>query len=51
LTFQFSRPTKNQIILSGINEHNDSIYVVLNKIPKKYLLKEANDGRGKPIKL
>jgi len=51
LVLQFSRPNKDQVILSGVNERNDSIYVVLNKMPKKYLLKEASDGRGKPIKL
>ncbi len=51
LTLQFTRPSVNQIVLSGVNERKDSIYVVLNKIPKKYLLIEASEGRGKPIKL
>ncbi|MEH3112377.1 DoxX family protein [Pedobacter terrae] len=36
------------IVLSGINEHRDSIYAELNRINKKYLLFE---GRRKPIKL
>ncbi len=48
----FSRPTRNRVILSGRNEKNDSIYVVLDKIEKKYLLEEAvGTGRSKAIKL
>lgn len=36
------------IVLKGINEKKDSVYAVLEKINKKYLLFE---GRRKPIKL
>ncbi|GAA4333251.1 hypothetical protein GCM10023149_39900 [Mucilaginibacter gynuensis] len=36
------------IIVQGVNEHRDSVYAVLDKITKKYLLFE---GRRKPIKL
>ncbi|GAB3782872.1 hypothetical protein GCM10028818_39630 [Spirosoma horti] len=31
----------NQLVLSGLNERRDSVYVVLNKLNKKYLLNEA----------
>jgi hypothetical protein len=36
----YERPDPNKIILSGLNERNDSIYVVLKKIDKKYPLEE-----------
>lgn len=51
LVLNYQRPTKDRIILNGLDYKGDSIYVVLDRIPKKYLLKEASDGRGKPIKL
>jgi hypothetical protein len=43
----YSRPTPTRIILSGINEFKDSIYVVLDKQDKKYPLVE---GRQTAIK-
>ena len=43
----YSRPTETRIILSGINEFKDSIYVVLDKLDKKYPLVE---GRQTSIK-
>ncbi|MCW3093426.1 MAG: hypothetical protein JWP81_4495 [Ferruginibacter sp.] len=46
-TLHYSRPTQNRIILSGINEFKDSIYVVLDKAEKKYPLVE---GRQTNIK-
>ena len=46
LTLRLSRPTASRLILSGRNENSDSIYVVLDKLPKKYLLEEAA-GRGR----
>jgi uncharacterized membrane protein YphA (DoxX/SURF4 family) len=51
LKLRFKRPAQGRFVLEGVNEQNDSIYVVLNKIPKKYLIIESNGGRGKPIKL
>ncbi len=36
----YSRPSDARIILSGLNEFNDSIYVVLDKSNKKYPLYE-----------
>jgi len=43
----YSRPTGTRIILSGINEFKDSIYVILDKVDKKYPLVE---GRQTDIK-
>ncbi|WP_233219027.1 DoxX family protein [Adhaeribacter arboris] len=52
LTLKYERPNANQIILSGLNEKNELVYVVLEKINKKYLLDEvAREGRQKPMKL
>jgi len=42
----YSKPTDTRIILSGINEFNDSIYVVLDKVEQLYPLYE---GRSKEI--
>jgi hypothetical protein len=42
----YTNPTQNRIILSGTNEFNDSIYVVLDKVEQKYPLYE---GREKPV--
>ncbi len=42
----YSQPTGKRIVLAGINEFKDSIYVVLDKIEQKYPLYE---GRGKPV--
>lgn len=42
----------NTLLLWGANQHNDSVHVVLNRIPKKYLLKEAaGAGRQAAISL
>ena len=48
LQLTYTRPDSATIILSGIDQHKDSIYVVLNKLHKKYpvLL-----GRRKTLKL
>jgi hypothetical protein len=40
----YERPTESRIILSGRNEFKDSIYVVLDRLDKKYPL---NEGRLK----
>jgi hypothetical protein len=48
----FTRPNASQLILAGTNEKNDSLYVVLDKINKKYLLEEAaREGRRKGLTL
>lgn len=44
LELQFSRPDTSTIILSGIDQRRDSIYVVLNKINKKYPIQLGRRG-------
>lgn len=52
LVLRYERTPDSKIILSGTNEKNDSINVVLQKRDKKYLLKEVEKyGRRKPLKL
>jgi hypothetical protein len=36
LVWAFTRPSATRIIISGLNEHKDSIYVVLDKVKKDY---------------
>ena len=48
LSLKYTRPDTSTIILSGIDRNKDSIYVVLNKINKKYPLLL---GRRKVLKL
>lgn len=43
----YERPSKSRIILSGINEHKDSIYVVLDKKDRKYPLYEGKQSNIK----
>lgn len=43
----YERPTKTRIILSGINEQKDSIYVVLDKKDRKYPLYEGQKSKIK----
>jgi hypothetical protein len=46
----YTRPDDQTFILSGI-AGKDSVYAVLDKVNKKYLLQEAAKGRDKAIKL
>ncbi|TXK49274.1 DoxX family protein [Pontibacter qinzhouensis] len=48
LQLTYKRPDENTLVLSGKNENNDSIHVVLKKIHKKYMMFE---GRRKPVKI
>ncbi len=48
LFLTYSRPNDSTLALSGINENNDSIQVVLSRINKKYLMQE---GRRRPVKI
>lgn len=41
----YERPTQNRIILQGINECKDSIYVVLDRSDKKYPLVEGRQSK------
>ncbi|GGC12667.1 hypothetical protein GCM10011386_00400 [Parapedobacter defluvii] len=43
-SLRISRPTDDRVILSGLNEFRDSIYVVLDRIHKKYPLVEGRDS-------
>jgi hypothetical protein len=47
-SLSYSRPDNVTIILTGVNQQNDSVHVVLHKVTRKYLL---NEGRRKPIKI
>ncbi|TWI95285.1 hypothetical protein JN11_04399 [Mucilaginibacter frigoritolerans] len=48
LVLKYSRPDTATIILTGINQQKDSVYVVLNKLDKKYPL---SMGRRRVLKL
>ncbi|MCD0488689.1 DoxX family protein [Pedobacter sp. MC2016-14] len=48
LFLTYKRPNDSTIVLSGLNEKQDSIHVVLAKINKKYMMFE---GRRKPVKI
>ena len=48
LVLKYSRPDTATIILSGIDQQKDSVYVVLNKLDKKYPL---SMGRRRVLKL
>jgi len=49
LVLNYSRLNDSTFVLKGLNEKNDSISVVLNKINKKYLLKESAEGRSRGL--
>jgi hypothetical protein len=52
LVLHYDRPDSSRIILSGIDQDRDSIYAVLEKRDKRYLLEEARKtGRQKGMKL
>jgi hypothetical protein len=47
-SLSYSMPNDSTIVLKGTNEKNDSVYAVLDRSTKKYLL---NEGRRKRVKL
>ncbi len=52
LALSYTRPDSSTFILQGLNENRDSIYVVLEKIEKKYLFEEVRKtGRRGALKL
>ncbi|MEV4884866.1 DoxX family protein [Chitinophaga ginsengisegetis] len=51
LSLHYSRPDTNRVILTGTTYSRDSIYVVLEKVNKKYLLEEVANGGGRNRKL
>ena len=46
----YERPTPSRIVLKGENEFKDSIYVVLDKVDKKYALLEQARGEASLLK-
>lgn len=52
MILHYSRPDDGHIVLSGFDQDKDSIYVVLDRVDKKYLLEEAaHKGRQGTLKL
>lgn len=51
INVQYSFAGPSQLILKGLISSKDSVYVVLDKVNKKYLLKEAENGRPQKLKL
>lgn len=47
----YRRPDSAQVVLSGLSPDNDTVFVKLEKLPKKYLLEEAAKGSGRSRKL
>lgn len=47
-TFKLSRPDSTTIVLNGSNARGESLYVVLHKLDKTYLL---HKGRRKPVQV
>jgi hypothetical protein len=50
LVLHYTKPNDSSLVLTGLNG-KDSVYAVLSRIDKKYLIKEAAAGRNKAIKL
>jgi hypothetical protein len=52
LVLHYDRPDAGRIVLSGVDQGRDSVYAVLERRDKKYLLEEARKaGRQKGLKL
>jgi len=49
LVWTFSRPSADRIILSGLNEKKDSIYVVLDRVKKDYPIRINRGNYSKTI--
>lgn len=47
MILKYSTVNGSEVILSGINEHKDSIYVVLNRYDRKYVLPKSTLSAGK----
>jgi len=47
LTLNYHTTDGNKVILEGLNENNDSLYVVLDKVNRKYVLPESKLSAGK----
>ncbi|WP_207512969.1 DoxX family protein [Longitalea luteola] len=52
LLLHYNRTNDSSIQVYGVNENRDSVFATLQRINKKYLLKEVErQGRSKPLKL
>lgn len=52
LVLNYQHPDSSQLVLSGVDQYRDTVYVVLNRIDKKYLIEEAGKrGRFGGFKL
>ncbi|MGI4728367.1 MAG: hypothetical protein ACRYGB_07330 [Janthinobacterium lividum] len=51
LTLHYASFNDGKLVLSGTDQKRDSVYAVLDRINKKYLLKEASKGRTQALKL
>lgn len=52
ISLAYTRPDAETIVLQGVDANKDSLYVVLNRVNKKYLLQEAaKAGRLRGLKL
>ena len=49
LAWHFQRPSKDRIILLGIDDNKDSIYVVLDRINKEYALKKSRKNHYETV--
>lgn len=46
ITLRYEQPVPGRYILRGVNERRDSLFVVLNKVNKKYPLEEKRETDG-----
>jgi hypothetical protein len=51
LTLHYASFAPQKLVLSGVDQQRGSVYAVLDRIDKKYLLKEASKGRTQSLKL
>ncbi|MDQ6481067.1 hypothetical protein [Dyadobacter sp. LHD-138] len=49
LAWHFQRPSKDRIILSGIDDRKDSIYVVLDRVNRNYALTKSRKDHKKTV--
>ena len=47
MTLHYNSVDGKEVILSGLNENNDSVYMILHRVDKKYALKSSTLNAGK----
>jgi hypothetical protein len=50
LVWHFSRPSDSRIILTGLDENKNSLYIVLDRIDEKYPIQIESPVPGEPIR-